>query len=714
MNAETIENFIKNLGKVDFDTVAVLVLTKVYHLKLLNVDGKGDAGSDARIFKDLGGSTTAAYQLPVQDAGWKRKALADARKAVEGLKATRFFFLTSRTHEGADLAEVENEIISALKIPANCLGAKQLAGLIVGRGLVPEFLEAIGAPVNVPTSNRPDLKEILLHSYVALGSERAKLRDDVYDDTLMYCLNLRGGAMPKDGLVDAALHLLECPEGRRDLLSRRVDSLLTRGWLRPLPQGQFRLADEQKIAIQGAERLYYAELGVLASAQAQLIYDKCGATWTQDQAHRAGVLLARMFIKCQLDTVRNAALELTALGLVRNIGDPEQDLRDMLSAAGVPPRAVNGVILEFVDLAKEKPLIKKLARAATCVAIEGGDPLAGAKLIGASRWPAVTITLDASVAIPYLCASLYSPTSDRFSQGANECVTDFLGLGAKVVTPWFYIEECSAHLLKALDYGAGADDFQDDFAHSQNGYVAQYYLLRQTGRNVPLSIADYLETFAPSVKRSQGDLRTWTRTVMSELEQQFRHYGVEYEDIPRIPDHFRVEVEREYTYAMNALKRSKSHRLIEHDVMELSHSRRGIAEWGQSRLCLTWDGAMIDVGRKLRDCGWVVSPHEAIDFVQPYRRMSESKMFALAHVLASARDRSRDVAGHILDRVVYLAKERLLDWEFRQKVKDLRDDLLSRIDLSKPRYADWVDQETDKFLRSQGVEVPPDAKEEPN
>jgi hypothetical protein len=53
-----------------------------------------------------------------------------------------------------------------------------------------------------------------------------------------------------------------------------------------------------------------------------------------------------------------------------------------------------------------------------------------------------------------------------------------------------------------------------------------------------------------------------------------------------------------------------------------------------------------------------------------------------------------------------LAKEKLQDWQFREKIKLFKQDLLKRVDISDLRYSDWIDAETDKFLRGEGVDVP--------
>src|ERR1017187_3727476 len=172
MDAETIENFVIRLGSDDFRKVVALLLRSVFGLNAINVDGTNDGGTDWRVFKDGGGSTSAAYQDTTQKAQTEDKALADARKAVNKTGATKYFFLTTKRISGLNLKKLEDKIASELKIPATCLGAKEIASFIFESHLQPEFLDAIGAPLAAGVGKRPDSAEILLHSYNNLSDDR--------------------------------------------------------------------------------------------------------------------------------------------------------------------------------------------------------------------------------------------------------------------------------------------------------------------------------------------------------------------------------------------------------------------------------------------------------------------------------------------------------------------------------------------------------------
>ena len=704
MDPDTIENHIKNLGKRDFDAIVRLILTHVYNLKTIDVDGPGDGGADMLPFADEFSKriwASISIQKTVQQASWKAKALADAKKSKEQLGSERYFFLTSRAHQSTTLREVESQISATYGMPAVCLGAKELAGMIAERELYREFAEALGLQLNVVVNDRPDKAEVLLHAYVALGSDRSDLRNEVYDDSLLIALHEADSSMSRDRVARSAAELLGGGLGVQERLSRRIDSLLSHKRIEPAGVGMVALSAATKMELKAADGIYIKELTTLASAQSQVLKDVCNLEWDNTQCESAATLLSRWFIQRQLATAEHASLNLAKTGLARTLGDPQSELRELLSHAGVPPKSLNKVLDEFVSLASDTPLIKKLTKAVTYVATEGQDPLKASRVLGASNWSEVTTTLDASVAIPYLCASLFAPTQGRFSYGANECVHLLKKQGAHLVIPWVYVNEVSAHLLRALNYPE-TRDFDDSLGHSQNGFVAHYYQMKAAGMAVPPSLREFIEVFSKAAVQKRPSASESVRAIMSDVQPLFAEYGIQFDDISRVPQHFRKEVETAYMFKLETMKRSKAPLLIEHDVQVLANARRAKSESAEIRMCLTWDAIMIGVGKELEDCGWIVSPHEAADIVQVRLKISGAKLTALAHSLARVRERPSEMGARIVDRVVQLAAEQMQEWQFRNRLKIFYDEALDRIDLESESYRE-VDNEIEQFLRSEGI-----------
>ncbi len=703
MDQESIENHIKHLGKRDFDAVAGLILTEFFGLQAIDVDGKGDGGSDLRVFSDSKSQRTISIQKTVQDSQWAKKAFDDASKAKGQLNACRYFFLTSRAHESTSLRAVENRVWSELGMPAVCLGATEIAGVIFEQHLLGKFADAIGLPLNVTGSDRPDHSEMLLHAYVALGSDRSDLRNEVYDDSLLLALHDANSAMTRDAVSRNASQFLGGGTAVEERLERRIDSLLAKRLVESRDKSTIELSEETKLRLRAADGVYIKELQQLASAQSQILKDVGGVEWDQTQCESAAILLSRWFMRRQLAAAEHMSAPLSRLGLSQSLGDPEVELNQLIRDAGVKATLVATVVDEFVTLASGMPIIKKLTRAVTYVATEGQDLLKASRFLGAASWSEVVTTLDASVAIPYICASLFAPTKGRFSYGANECIFLLKKAGGHLVIPSVYINEVSSHLLRALNYPE-APEFSDPLEHSRNGFVAHYFQLKAAGKDVPGTIREFVGQFSQAALRPRANPQETVRAIMAEVQPLLANYGVSFDDISKVPQHFRNEIEQVYSFKLNELKRVKPQLLVEHDVKVLSHLRRVLSERNEIRMCLSWDAIMIAVGRELGNCGWVVSPHEAADVIQSRLRISDTKLTAIAHSLARVRERPSEMGAHIMDRVVQLAGEQMQDWQFRQRLRTFYQEAFQRIDLTSESYA-GIDKEIEGFLSAEGIGI---------
>jgi hypothetical protein len=456
--------------------------------------------------------------------------------------------------------------------------------------------------------------------------------------------------------------------------------------------------------VQLSEQIYDAERRELVQRMMHKMQSKFNISWNQEFAENVSVLLSRVFIDEQLKIARKAAVEMTALGLVQQIGDPLQELRDAIRNSGVAPLDVQRALMELVDTGRGMPLIKKLSAAALFCAVEGSSPLSGVKALGAGSWSEVVVYLDASVAIPYLCSMLFEPTDGRFSQSATACVTELKKCGADIRIPYFYLEESAAHLLRALDY-IDVRGFEKEMIYSRNGYIAHYYSLLALRKSLPSGILDYLRCFSPSLNRTDRQDRNARGKVISDLQPKFRQYGIDFEYVGTPSERYIRDIETEFAYWLDRMERKKQQRLLQHDVRILGQMGQTVAEDRSSVICLTWDGSMIAVGRKLGNCGWVVSPEEATDFCVALNPLGSCQLATLAHTIARIGNCEAEVAARILDRIVLLGREKLQDREFLAESATFKQELLGRIDVGSSRYDDWIDEKTDEFLKKQGVEL---------
>ena len=121
MDIETLTNHISGLSKHYFDNACRIVLNDVFNLNAINVDGKSDGGSDFVAFSKIGERINVGYQITTQKSAIKLKAYKDAKKAIEKLNVSRFYFFTTFNLDEIETRKIESLISIDLNIPTTCL-----------------------------------------------------------------------------------------------------------------------------------------------------------------------------------------------------------------------------------------------------------------------------------------------------------------------------------------------------------------------------------------------------------------------------------------------------------------------------------------------------------------------------------------------------------------------------------------------------------------
>lgn len=711
MNQETIERHIKSLGKLDFDNVMSLILDKIYQLRATDVDGKGDGGTDYRLYNDSAERIVVGIQKTIQEKKWQEKCYNDAKKVKSSMDAKRFFYFTTVSRAGSEYSLLEEKILNDLDMHAKCLGAKEIAGMIVDRNLIADFARAIKLDL-IAKNISIDPREVLLHHYFVLSEDSSNFQNEIIENAILSRLSINDGIYSRDELVEDAMTFLNLPEMRRIKLVSRIDALFSAGKIFK-QNDKICLNVDKKNEIEFANGMYYKELNDISNEISNIISSH-GVKWSHDDMSKAALLLSRAFVEEQLKNAKHSSLSLAMTGFGDVCGkDAKSELSELILQSGISGSNVHKVMQEIVDVGQKSPLISKLTGAVVYASMEEVGRSRAAIILGASVWSDVKVILDASVAIPYLCSQLFGSSSGRFSQGSSEVVNILKESGARLVIPRHYINECASHLVSAVDYCSVDGGFEDDMKYSKNGYVSHYYNLKKMGKKVPDSLLQFIRAISKNVTVSPSDKANMVRSVMQDIQPLLLAYGVAYEHIDRIPETYTRDVEVKFAYEMNKLQRKKLGNLIAHDVEVLSHVKRLYSERGENVMCLTWDLVMISVGMENNKEGWIVSPTEASDLIQSRMKMSDGKLLSLAHSIAKTMEAPGVLGGRIIDRVIQLSGARMADWEFRQKVSEYKEAAIARMDRNPAKFdIDQFDEETDKFLRDQGVVITNDSNEE--
>ena len=717
MDAEEIQKRLPQLSRPNFRRVVALILKRVLNYDSINVDGGGDGGSDWLVFQQDGQRLRIAIQDTVQIQGWEKKALDDAQMAKKELGVNRYLFFTNRPHQQVTVTQFEEKISHETGLSCTVFEARRISELIQGRGLGGEFLGTTGEAV---FSRPPEMPEICLCAYGNLSADRQNHRDEIYRDTLLVACYEAGKPLQRNQIVDRAIEFLATSQMQRPLLDKQLEHLMSKGHIQKVADGMFDLTPEARKRLSESEQLYLSDWEALQSAQTQLMKTS-GASipWTAEDSRQAAVFVSRMFLQEQFELLRQARVDNLIANWSLRLGNPEQQLRDLLQHRGVPLPKIRNVIEEPVTLAKGRDVITKLTRTVTFVALEGRDPMLSAAALGRRSWDEVHVLIDSSVAIPFLCEKLNEVSSTYLFSLSGNAVCLFQSLKSSCSMLSGHVEECAAHLIQAYRYEPVESDkgLVAALRSSENAFVAYYGALKMEGHAEGQNLLQFLNSFsrrAAAAARDLHDLRQAARAVMPELQDLLNTY-----QLPCYPPR-RVSFDRfgtlQKSFDVTCIETGKDRHPIlrEHDVEALAHLAGSTEQKGESWMMLTWDKTFIQVAQRDLPSAFVVSPEMAMDFAQPCRRLSDTQWCALAHRLAKVTSPSDELTARILDQVAHLNPDKLRDAAFRKHLLEFRDQALRMMPTDDDaKFHSWVEGQAKAFLKKHDVQqaeqLPPSA-----
>ncbi len=704
MDKETLTNHLSHLGKRDFEIACRIVLRSVFHLNAINVDGRGDGGTDFISVTGDGTRSNAAYQITTQKKDIERKAYKDAKKAFEKLRADRFYFFTTLSLSETDARKIEDDITNQLQIQSICFGSGHIAGFLLEEQLLNTFLDESSYPLPRSLAQCPDYREMALHAYTLMSRDARNMREGIYDDTILFVLSEEHAA-DQDALANNVAKFLALTGGRDQLIRNRIGALFGRQLISRLGDGTIGLSPRASDDLTLRKRIYERELSDLAAAQMDLMRRDFKSDWSMDDSRSVSVFIADVHIARQIEVLKDVKAGVVINPIFHIEEKGLHNLKEYLETQrNVPRQDLNLAVEKLIETAADHPLINKLARASVYVALEGANPIASAKALGAARWTDFDILLEPTVAIPWLCSQLYEGKVNRFFDLSKKAVKRAKKLGARPHITYFYINECAGHLLRARKYH-GLELLPEELCFSPNAYISNYYSLKSQGVSVPGDLLQYLRTFSPSVHLERHDMRAWVRAVMTDLQTLLTKSGIAFLETPWYTHDHCAILEKEYAHHLNQLDIRKPGHLINHDVWALQCTNDRITQDGQHWLILTYDRSLIAVGRGDDYSGWVATPDKFVDLTEGHIPLAEARYVSLIHSLASYSERTLSAAARIIDKIVQYASTEMQNWEFRKALDDFKKNIVEKTDLEAPNAFQQIDALTDEFLASHGVRV---------
>lgn len=700
MDQQTLTNHIVNTSKGDFDIACKIILKEVFGLTAINVDGTDDGGTDFTSFDKMGARNPVGYQITTQKKGLQKKALQDAKKNLEKLKAERFYYFTSQSISETTSKKFENDIFNEIGLPATCFGAKHVAAFLIEENLINLYLDQTNSPLPRNIASSPDYREMALYSYTLMSDDSRNMRDGIYDDTILFIISSEGEVYESD-LPEKVLKYLSLSETKHSYIQNRIGALFGKRQIRRTSNDKFVLTETADIDLNLRKRIYEKELEDLSGAQIDLIRDEFGYNWSTDDSKKISIYIAGIYIEDQFSLLKDIDSKISNHPVLQGQKKGLNELKEyLIKTGGIDLKHIDIISKKLIDLASNHPLITKLARASVYVALEGTNPVISAKALGAGRWSDYRILIETTVAIPWVCTQLFSGHGHNSFSSSRKAIKKATKLGASLHITYFYLNECAAHLLRARNYD-GIELSEEELCYSPNAFISNYFSLKLQGISVPSNLMDYLKIFSPAVLIKRTEMSDWVRAVMTDIQSMMNRSGIEFIESPKYTHEQSKFFEQEYVYYLNKIQLSKPTHLINHDVWALQFTNELIQK-GEHWIILTYDKSLISVSKVDEYKGWVSTPERFIDLTTNYGNLSDAQYTSLIHSFATYSEKTLSAGARIIDKIIQYASPEMQEWQFKNEFDIFKNNLLSNTDLNAIDSVQKIDNSIEEYLRQHG------------
>jgi hypothetical protein len=655
---ETITRLIEAASPEQLKAIARLALKLSGYADSRMSDGPHDGGTDLVVAGTSGNELPLAVAVSVE-RDWKKKLRQDADTASRKLGIWQLMFISSRRIPEGSFRPVQTEL-RASGHHVDRIDQQGIADLVIGHRALAELLGLLDIRVDVERPTRPaDRRRDAAYAYAFFAPEVHAFHKAVRDQSLLVALSQAGGNARIDELCVDASRLLGMNEQDAMSLMHDLDRLAVQA--RVLRRnGNVSLADNERTTLDALRALRQREEDMLRD-QLRSHVDAAGLSSPDE------------------------ALELMMRGLgalvARHIGAPQaledlhanvRRLRRELQALGLPEGARGDVFVErAIESARDSEIGRSLAAGSVYQALTRFDRSA---LLAALDAHSVTLVLDASVAIPMLCALFHGSVQQRFFIVAEELYRRAERAGIRLELPDVWLEEMAAHLLRAREYATLVTD--EDLRQSKNAYVAYFAAARAADREHDFEA--FLAAFGLSdalARRREIDFVGARREIEMFLRRQLAHYGVEVVQT-RADQHYLERAARDWQWACHLLDvDNRAHILASHDQRVLAWlSKTSEHDPTHAPVIVTWD-RVLRRARPIGAPGGALDPlaaSELLAFVVGSREPAMTARFATLQLTEAEAERG----SAILDALIDFERGALSDAALAQKARQFKQNYL--------------------------------------
>lgn len=565
MIVPTLKRAIQVLEEKGFYDIALLFLSAHGYKDLSVVDGTGDGGRDVTCsLKDL------RIQLSVRK-DWQTK-VNDESRLTKSAGKSHFIYVTNRPISPAAQTEFQtNKYVNRGDVVVTIYDLNAISTTLAQSGVIHRAYELLG--MNIDGKLQASAKEIALSTILLFSQEAKELRVSIVEANITAWM-LKTGTASEDRAVAAVALLLPYPAVADDIKQSmgrmRADGRIVEA------SGQLSLSAQEAEKANAAEEEYLQS----ASADLKLLERKYGLN--AEDARRLLALALELIVRDKPLEERSVHADaLAAFVAEKKLTRKKVDLYEDLAKTAIARFDQYGKAIDRIFSTNTFDIYRALGQRT-----------------------AVTMVLDASVAMPMLCGLTFRGVRSRFGIAAEKLRMLCEEHNFEIVVPSFYLNEMASHGLKAKDFVATYMNLpveaRDALVGSRNAYLSHYARIKDNMTAVgetPPTLEEFLGHFGFG---PMSGLRTAENRLSSLLDE----HGIRTLRYSHLDTGLRERV---------ALRKDafQSPYIIDHDAMALSLLHD---DDDSGFVFATWDYILIDMVAEI-DRIYADTPARVIDFL---------------------------------------------------------------------------------------------------
>jgi hypothetical protein len=570
MIVPTLKRAIQALEEKGFYDIALLFLGAHGYKDLSVVDGTGDGGRDVTCsLNDL------RIQLSVRK-DWLTK-VNDESKLTKSAGKSHFVYVTNRPISPAEQTEFQTKKhVNRGDVVVTIYDLNAISTTLAQSGVIHRAYELLG--MNVDGRLQATAKEIALSTLLLFSPEAKELRVNIVEANITAWM-LKTAPASEDRATAAVALLLPYPAVVDDI-KQSISRMRAEGRI---------VGANDQLSLSGheAEKAKAAEEEYLQSASADLKLLECKYGLNADDAQRLLALALELIVRDKpLEERGIHADALAAFVAEKKLNRRKTELYEDLAKTGIARFDQYGKAIDQILSTNTFDIYRAFGRRT-----------------------AITMVLDASVAMPMLCGLAFRSVRSRFGIAAEKLRMLCEEHDFEIVVPSFYLNEMASHGLKAKDFVSTYMNLpveaRDALVGSRNAYLSHYARMKDimaAAGEAPPTLEEFLDYFGLG---PMSGLRTAENRLTSLLDG----HGIR----TLRYSHLDMGLRERVALRKNA---AESPYIIDHDAMALSLLHE---DHDSGFVFATWDHILIDMVAEI-DRIYADTPARVIDFLSMAKR----------------------------------------------------------------------------------------------